>query len=232
MKVLVLAAGRGTRMKHLTNEKPKHMIDVGGKPFLHYLLSNLKLAGFDDIAVVVCYKKDVIGDWVENNNIGVTLIEQGEPQGTGDAVRHAEQWAGNDDFVVIMGDNLYSAGDMKRMMKKDSYSYIAAATGLDQTKLGAIVAEGDLLKGIVEKPPKQISDISNVGMYKFTHEIFDVLKKIGKSPRGEYELTDAIEMLAKKRKMKIVILKDYWIDFTSPDDVPKVMKFLKDNGHN
>ena len=217
-------------MKDLTREVPKHMIDVGGRPFLHYLIENLKKAGFDDIAVVVCYKKDVIGEWVQSSNIAVTLIEQGEPQGTGDAVKHAEEWAGREDFAVIMGDNLYSPKDMRRMMAKDEYSYIAAAKGLDQTKLGAIVTEGEFLARLVEKPPKQISDISNVGMYKFTHEIFGVLRKTGKSPRGEYELTDAVSMLSEKRKVKVMILEDYWVDFTRPGDVQKALKFISANG--
>ncbi len=227
MKAVILAAGRGTRMKALTENMPKPMLAINGKPFLHYLIDNLRKAGFTDIAVVVCYRKDVIGSWVADNEIDVTLIEQGEPQGTGDAVLHAKEWAGGEGFIVVMGDNLYSPRDLKALASTDEYCYIAGARDLEQTKLAAIISDGDFLVNVIEKPPKKMSELSNVGMYKFTPAVFDALAKIGKSPRGEYEITDAIALLAESRKMKVFVLKDYWIDLTTPDDIKKIERFLK-----
>jgi len=227
MKAVILAAGRGTRMKELTKNVPKPMIEVNGFPFLQYLFDNLKKAGFTDIGIVVSWKKEVIGEWAEENGTKVKIIEQGEPLGTGHAVQSVEKWTGNEDFIVVNGDNLYSEDDMKKMGKEDEFCYVGGMEGLDQTKLGALVTEDGKLVHIVEKPEKPISKLSSVGVYKFTPEIFDKLRMIKKSSRGEYEITDAIELLCREGKVKACRINDYWIDFTKPEDIEKVEEFLK-----
>ncbi len=119
MKALVLAAGKGIRMLPHTNDKPKVLIEIDGKPFLYYILKNLENAGLKNIGIVVGYKKEKIKDFVKKYNFNVSLIEQKKLFGTGKAVLDAKQWIGEDDFIVLMGDNLYSVEDIKKMSVLD-----------------------------------------------------------------------------------------------------------------
>ena len=94
-------------------------------------------------------------------------------------------------------------------------------------KYGVLIEDGRILKKIVEKPKSFVGNLVNVGLYKFTKDIFKVLDNLKKSERGEYELTDAISFLAKKGKVKVITLKDYWLDLGGLDDIPNVEQFLK-----
>ena len=90
-----------------------------------------------------------------------------------------------------------------------------------------MIEDGGILKKIVEKPKRIVGNLVNVGLYKFTNDIYNVLDNLKKSERGEYELTAAISFLAKKGKVKIITLNDYWLDLGSLDDLPNVEQFLK-----
>jgi len=85
-----------------------------------------------------------------------------------------------------------------------------------------------LLKEIIEKPKEYVGNLINTGLYKFTSDVFEKLPLIEKSPRGEYELTDVISLLAKDKKVKVVKMNDGWMDFGNPDDISKVSNFLND----
>ena len=87
MKIVVLAAGKGIRMLPLTNDVPKVLVKVGGKPFLHYVFASIKEAGFDDIGIIVGYKKEKIKEFLDEYGYDATLIEQKEQKGTGDAIK-------------------------------------------------------------------------------------------------------------------------------------------------
>lgn len=223
MKAVILAAGKGTRMLPLTNDIPKVLININEEPFFCHVLEKLK--GFE-LGIVIGYKGDMIKKYVEACDINAEFIEQKELLGTGHAISQAEKFVGNEDFIVIMGDNLYSENDIKEVSSKQG-SCVAGKESDHPEKYGVLVHEGEILKKIVEKPRELVGNLVNTGLYKFTPEIFNVLKQIKKSERGELEVTDAINILAKQGKVKVHKIKDYWIDFGKPEDIETVSKFLK-----
>ncbi len=239
MKVVIAAAGQGTRMQHLSKNKSKHLIKVNKKPFLSYVLDNLLKAGYKEFILVVGYHSDLMKDFLKNNGYEATVVDQFEilgPKekmyGTACPLMCTKDILGKDQFLYISGDNLYSVEDLKEMKIEDKYNYVAGLEHENPEKYGVLVkGEGDFLEKIVEKPKQFIGNLINAGMYKFTSDVFEELPKIKKSPRGEYEITDVVSLLAKGKKVKIKIIKDYWKDFGNPGDVPKLSKFLK-NGNN
>lgn len=216
-------------MLPLTLDKPKPLIEVNGKPFLMYLLERLHDAGFEDkdIAIVTGYKGEKIEEFLDEHNLAITVIVQPALLGTGDAVYHARQFVDEEDFIVVGGDNLFSAEDLSRIQQEDEFCYVAGWKVEDPSRYGVLVCKGDTLLEIVEKPKEFISDLINAGLYKFTLDIFEALEEIEPSERGELELTDAITLLAESRKVKVMMLQDYWLDLGKKEDVPKVEEFLK-----
>jgi len=226
MKCAILAAGKGLRMRPLTEHTPKPLILLNNKPFLEYLLNNIKKAGFDDIAIIIGYKGEQIIEWSHKNKFKINFIEQKEQKGTADAINLLKNWAGNEQFVVLMGDNLYSPIDLKSLKEKDEYCKILSLKG-DSRPFGELITEKDFLVRIREKAPDIITGLINAGAYKFTPEIFEEIKILKPSPRGEYEITDALTALAQERKVKVIQIKDYWINFSSIDDIKTTEDFLK-----
>lgn len=229
MKAVILAAGKGTRMLPLTENIPKVLVEVNGKPFLYYLLTNLIKAGYDDFCLVVGYQKEKITPFLDQYNFKATLVEQKEQLGTGHAALQAREFVGNDNFVLMAGDHLWSLEDLRSVAREDDYCYVSVIKTPNPKGYGIVVTEGDLLKEIIEKPKEFVGNLVNTSLYKLTPEIFTALDKIELSERGEYEITDALKLLAKEKKVKVLILKDYWLDLSCKEDIPKVEDFLRDN---
>ena len=235
-KVLIAAAGQGTRMQHLSKDKSKHLIEVNQKPFLAYVLDNLLEAGYKDFILVVGYHSELMRDFLKNNGYKATVVDQFEilgPKekmyGTACPLMCTKDILKGEQFLYVSGDNLYSVEDLMAMNVDDDYTYVAGLENDHPEKYGVLVRDGgDFLEKIVEKPKEFIGNLINTGMYKFTPDVFEELPKIEKSPRGEYEITDVVSLLAKDKKVKIKIIKDYWKDFGNPEDVTKLSKFLKD----
>lgn len=230
---VILAAGKGTRMKELSHNQPKHIIPVVHKPFLFYLLDNLQAAGFKRLIVVVGYQKEAmlnrLAGWTR---LPLEIVDQYEKVASGhygtlcpvEAV--ADQVRG-ESFVVVSGDNLYSAADLKSLRAQDDFNYIAGLSHSHPERYGVLVQGADnFLQKIVEKPKEFVGNLINTGLYTFTPEIFTVMPDVKLSTRGEYELTDAVTLLASLHRVKIKKLSDYWLDFTKPDDIKMVEEFI------
>ncbi|MBC8501431.1 MAG: NTP transferase domain-containing protein [DPANN group archaeon] len=229
-QAVILAAGKGIRMLPLTKYVPKPLVKINGKPFLDYLLGNLEEAGYEMVYVIVGHKKNQVEEFFKKNdfNFETKFVHQIKRLGTGHAVKLLSRHI-KENFVVVMGDNLYSVNDLGNINFDDNYNCIYALRHKNPERFGVLVTKGNFLVEIEEKPEKPKSNLINAGLYKFTPEIFDKLRKIKKSPRGEYELTSAIEMLAKKNKVKVKVLKDYWLDLGKYEDIPKIESFIKKN---
>lgn len=230
-KAVISAAGRGTRMKNLSKDKPKHLIEVNGQPFLYYLLENLKKAGIKEIILVVGYKKELVEKFIEKYDSKITILNQfeilGEDYGTACPIKCVKNIIGNKNFISVCGDDLYSEKDIEAIALDDRYNYVAGIVDEHPETHGVLVVkEKDLLEKIVEKPKEHVGDLVNTGMFKFTPEIFEAIERISLSSRGEYEITDAVSILAQKNKVKIKKIKDYWLEFTKPEDVICVSNFL------
>jgi glucose-1-phosphate thymidylyltransferase len=231
MKVVILAAGKGTRMLPLTKEVQKVLVEVNKKPFLWYVFNTLIKAGYDEIGLVVSYKKEKIEEFLKENGFMATLIDQGKPLGTGHAVNVTKKFVGDDQFIVIQGDNLYSINDIEAIKKEDEYCYVGGIKTDKPERYGILFQENGFLKKIIEKPKEFVGDIANTGLYKFTPDIFKELAKVKKNKKGEFYITDAITALAKKKKVKVHTIQDFWLDLGSPEDIPVIEKRLNEMGY-
>lgn len=238
-KVVISAAGQGTRMLELSKEKSKHLISVKERPFLAYLLDNILEAGYREVILVVGFREDMIRDFLKGykfngNDYKIEVVNQFEilgpkekEYGTACPIKCVKNLVGNENFISLCGDNFYTVEDLKLINIDDEFNYVAGISHDNPENFGVLVEEGGFLKEIIEKPKEFVGNLINTSLYKFTPEIFDKVLQIEKSPRGEYEITDAISLLAKEEKVKIKKIKDYWMDFGRPDDVAKFEEYLK-----
>jgi len=234
MKVIIAVAGKGTRMLHLCKNKCKHLINVQNKPFLYYLIHNLKKAGYKDkdLIIVGGYKEESIREFLKEYKIKSVFINQfevlgQEEYGTACPIKCVKDILKGENFISIYGDNLYSVADLKAMNIEDNFNYVAGLIHKKPEKYGILIEKNGILEKIIEKPKEFVGNLINTGLYKFTPEVFDKILKIKKSQRGEYELTDAVTALAEEGKVKVKKIKEYWIDFGNPADIMRLSKFIK-----
>lgn len=232
-KVVIAAAGQGTRMQELTKDRSKHLIEVNKKPFLSYVLDSLLKAGYNDFTLVTGYESQLIEKFLKDYGFTAKIVNQfeilgpkAEIYGTACPLMCVKDI--KDQFLYICGDNFYSVQDLKSMDIADDYNYVAGIENEHPEKFGVLVSEGDFLQEIVEKPKEFVGSLINTSLYKFTPEIFEKIYQIGKSPRGEYEITDAVSLLAREKKVKVRKIEDFWMDFGNPSDIKKFEDFLKD----
>ena len=239
-KVVIPAAGKGTRMLDLAKDIPKHLINVLDKPFIYYVLSNLKKAGFTEMILVIGNHAEKMEEFARGagREFPLTLVDQfaimgTERYGTAIPVLAAESAVGGENFICIYGDNLYSVRDLRAMRElDDEFNYLSLLYTKTPEKYGVPILQGEMVKEIVEKPKTFISNWVSIGCYKFTPEIFAQARAVRKSERGEYELTDAISALARLGKVKARNMLDYWLDFGKPEDIKKVGDFLQSPEHS
>jgi len=218
MKCVVLAAGEGKRMHPLTFTRPKVMLPIVNKPVLELNLLNLIDAGFSDFVFVVGYKSEMVRNYFKDGskwNVNISYINQGKPTGTGDAVKIVESFI-DSSFIVLCGDTVFLKKDIKKIVQnKDSMGLFKVDRPEDY---GVVETKKEKVIKIYEKMKNPFSDMINAGIYHFDKKIFNYLKKIKKSPRGEYELTDAINLMVKDISFKPLFL-DYWKDLVYPWDL-------------
>ncbi|MEM9016484.1 MAG: sugar phosphate nucleotidyltransferase [Verrucomicrobiota bacterium] len=223
-KAVILAAGRGTRMKELTDDIPKPMVKVRGVPILETIVRGLVANGIESVLIVVGYRKEVITDYfVDGNGFGcrVDYVEQVVQDGTGRVVELARDFAGNDPFVLSYGDILVPESSYATLVDfSDVDGKLAVKIDEDVRKGGAVFIEDGILTGLIEKPKEgePTSPYYNAGIYAFSTGIFDYTARLELSPRGEYELTDAIAaQVADGLRIAAVELKGDWADVRDPD---------------
>ncbi len=224
-KAVLLAAGRGTRMGELTDDLPKPMLRVHGKPVLQHILEGLREAGIARFLIVVGYRADAVMDFFGDGACFGTRIEyatQVVQDGTGRVVDLARDFAASDPFILSYGDILVNPANYKRLAAPadDQEAIISVKRNEDVSKGGAVfVNERFELTDLREKPKRgePTSSWYNAGIYTFRPSIFDFTARLGRSPRGEYELTDAIRALALSgRKVQAIELEGDWADVRDP----------------
>jgi UDP-N-acetylglucosamine diphosphorylase / glucose-1-phosphate thymidylyltransferase / UDP-N-acetylgalactosamine diphosphorylase / glucosamine-1-phosphate N-acetyltransferase / galactosamine-1-phosphate N-acetyltransferase len=225
-KAVILAAGRGTRMRKLTAELPKPMIEVRGKPVLQHIIEGLHDAGIRDLLLVVGYRADVVRDFFGDGsryNVAIQYVTQMVQDGTGRVVELARDFVGNRAFILAYGDILVAPANYKRVvdLPDDVEAFLTVTRGEDVTKGGAVFLNDEMnLVDLREKPEpgEPTSPWYNAGLYTFRPSIFDFTAKLKPSPRGEYELTDAIRELAQSgRIVQALELTGEWADVRDPE---------------
>jgi len=214
MKCVILAAGEGKRMHPLTFTRPKVMLPIANKPILEWNLLNAKEAGVKNFIFVVGYKSEMVRNYFEDGKkwgIQIEYINQGKALGTAHAIEMVERFV--DNFIVLCGDTIFGAEDIKNISKKQ------ASMGLIKVdhpeEYGIVETKQNRILKIYEKMEKPFTNLINAGIYHFDKKIFDYIKKTEKSPRGEYEITDSINAKIIDNEMQGIILKK-WRDVVYP----------------
>jgi dTDP-glucose pyrophosphorylase len=235
-KAVILAAGRGTRMRELTADLPKPMIEVRGKPVLQYVVEGLRDAGARRFLIVVGYRAEAVQNFFgdgSRSQIEIQYATQVTQDGTGRVVELARNFAANSPFVLAYGDILVDPANYQRVvdLADDVEALISVTRGEDVSKGGAVFVNEQMeLVDLREKPKpgEPTSPWYNAGLYAFRPSIFDFTAKLRPSPRGEYELTDAIRELAQSGKLrggravKALELTGEWADVRDPEILAKL----------
>jgi len=206
MKAIILAAGKGARLQPLTDFKPKAMLPICNKPLIDYQIELLEKQGIDEIAIVVGYLKEEI------KLTGVKFYEDKLIQGTASALYAAKDFI-DTNFILVYGDLFLDISNFSEMVEKENCIGIARVK--DVSRYGEVLFEGGYLKGLREKTGFGEGFV-NAGLYHLTPTIVDFVERIGESEREEYELTDSIQMLNEKERVKVIPLKGYWNDIGYP----------------
>lgn len=215
MKALILAAGESTRMRPLTANRPKPLLFVGGKPFLEHSLLALRNAGIKDITLLVGYQKEKIKDHFEDGKkLGVKIryAEQKERLGTAHAVGTVPI---DDDFLCINGDVVLTKEMVNGLMdfhRKHNGTVVTGVNVKDSKEFGVLKVKNSKLEDVMEKTKKVGKCLVNAGIYVFTPDIFDFIRKTKKSVRGEYEITSSIRMMMDKNDVNVFVSKNEWLD--------------------
>ena len=233
-KAVVLAAGRGTRMRELTADLPKPMIEVRGKPVLQHILEGLRDAGVRDFLIVVGYHADAVQNLFGDGsryNVAIQYATQAVQDGTGRVVDLARDFVGDSAFVLSYGDILVDAANYKRVtdVPDNTDAIITITRGEDVSKGGAVLVNEHMeLIDIHEKSDaREETGWYNAGLYAFRPSIFEFTAKLKPSPRGEYELTDAVRDLAQSgKKVKALEITGKWADVRDPEVLAKLNRKL------
>jgi len=239
MKAVILAAGKGTRMGSLTNALPKPMLRVKGKPILEHIVTGLVESGIRDLCIVTGFRAEIIERYFgDGHGLGANLAyaRQTVPDGTGRAPECARDFVGAGPFLLTYGDILVKPATYRQMVARftsgDFAGLVTVTRGEDVTQ-GAVdfFDAAFCLRGLVEKPtPAQVTQLLregwlkpgepvwyNAGIYVFQPLLFDYTTQLRKSPRGEYELTDAISAMASAGlKVAGLEIEGRWVDVRDP----------------
>ncbi len=224
-RAMLLAAGRGTRMRELTLDLPKPMLPVRGKPILEHIVDGLQSAGIQEILIVVGYRAEIVKDHFgdgSSRGLQITYKHQITQDGTGRVVELGRDFCGGDGFILSYGDILIEPENYGVLAHPgDEEGIVSVKRNEDVSKGGAVfVNENFDLIDLREKPTpgEPTSPWYNAGVYFFRPSIFEFTARLQKSVRGEYELTDAIRDLARSgRRVRAYELSGAWADVRDPE---------------
>jgi bifunctional UDP-N-acetylglucosamine pyrophosphorylase/glucosamine-1-phosphate N-acetyltransferase len=231
MKAFILAAGEGTRMRPLTANIPKPLLPVANKPFLIHTLDALSAAGVKEATILVGWKGHRVRDFLAHQpdlGVAVDFEEQEKRLGTAHAIGLARNHF-DGSFLSINGDVVVSGKSIAGLLefhKRVGGTVMAIAKVGDPSRFGVVEMKDDKVVGLEEKPSKPKSNLINAGIYVFNPDIFDLIAKTPASVRGEYEITDALQMLIEKGAVFGHRLEEEWIDVGSSWDLLKANEIL------
>jgi len=223
---IVLAGGKGTRLGELTKVTNKHLLPVGPWPMVYHPLKKLTGAGIKDILLVS--GTEHMGDFVELLGSGkdygcrLTYRVQDEAGGIAQALGLAELFATNSRSVVILGDNIFGTPLLPMLTEANQHpdwAWIALKQVPDPGRYGVAEMQGNRVVGIEEKPSKPKSDFAVAGIYVYPADVFQVIKTLKPSARGELEITDVNRYYLEAGRMGASFLDDYWTDAGTPESL-------------
>ena len=207
MDAVLLAAGLGTRLRPHTLTTPKPLLPVQGRPILDWTLGALPRS-VDRVVVVVHYLAEQVEAYLNRQTHFKewAVVPQGDPRGTGDALRKCREQIRSDKFLVINGDDLFGAADFAKLAACPAGVIVQEVQEPKKFGIAFLKPDGTLEK-LVEKPDLPPPQLANTGAYVFPRSVFEI--EIGLSPRGEYEITDYVTKLAAQQPF-LVVRSTFW----------------------
>ena len=240
MKGIILAGGAGSRLFPITNIITKQLLPIYNKPMIYYPLSTLMLAGIKDILIISTPQdidkfKELLGDG-ENFGINLSYAIQNEPNGIAEAFLIGENFIGNDDVCLILGDNVFYGKNLPIILKAAAKSVIQNNSSRifgyrvkDPERYGVIEFNDDKdVISLEEKPIHPKSNYAAVGLYFYKNYVIDFAKDLKPSDRGELEITDLNIKVLEKENLKAEILDSvFWLDTGTHDSLVEASNFIK-----
>ncbi|MBI4021200.1 MAG: NTP transferase domain-containing protein [Candidatus Aenigmarchaeota archaeon] len=236
MKGVILAGGMGTRLRPLTNVTNKHLLPIYNKPMIYYPLETLKEAGIRDIMIITGreHAGDVFRLMGSGQDFGVrfTYRVQDEAGGIPQAISLAEAFVGKDKFVSINGDNILLGGIRKMAEEFERGSEEARillynTTVEEARKAGVAALDGDRVTGIIEKPDKPPTTWISIGVLMFTPGVFEIIRKLKPSARGELEIADVQNEYIRRGTLKASKFTGEWMDAGSFDELARANMLVR-----
>jgi len=221
MRAIIPVAGVGSRLRPHTYSVPKVLLNVAGKPIIGHILDKIIDAGFDEATIVIGYLGEMVKDYVlANYKIKVDFIEQEERLGLGHAIYISRHTFSRDPILIILGDTVFDV-DLKKMVTS-GHSELGVKHVEDPRRFGVAEMDGEFITHLVEKPDNPKSHLAIVGLYyiKQPQIMVDCLKEMIKSnvrTKGEYQLTDALQMMLDRGEKMRAFTIDGWYDCGKPE---------------
>ncbi|MGA2518576.1 MAG: sugar phosphate nucleotidyltransferase [Thermodesulfobacteriota bacterium] len=240
MKGIILAGGLGTRLYPLTKVTNKHLLPVYDKPMIYYPIQTLINAGIDDILIVTGGNN--AGDFLKllgnGKEFGLKHINYTYQEGEGgiaEALRLAEFFASREKICVVLGDNIIEKNirrAVENFQRQKEGAKILLKEVPDPQRFGVAELKGDRITRIEEKPKKPKSKYAVIGIYLFDQEVFNIIKTLKPSDRGELEITDVNNRYIEKRLMTWDILEGWWTDAGMFESLLRANQLVAETGAN
>ncbi len=221
MKAVILAAGKGKRMEPLTLTRPKPLFPIAGKPLIDWIVQEIRDLGVSEILIVTNESDGKIKEHFKSDK-GIGFVHQEEQLGTAHALSMIKGMT--DSALVINGDNLPRASDLKKLLKfhkeKGSACTLSVREEKDVSHLSSVVFDKQgKVNEIIEKPKDPPSNFASLGVYVFEREALEEMGKLERSERGEYEIPDAIQNLISRNRPVYACEIIHWEHVTHPHDL-------------
>jgi len=240
MKGVILAGGLGTRLFPLTKITNKHLLPVYNKPMIYYPIQTLVNAGITDVLLVTGGNNAgdflrLIGNGKELNLKHIEYTYQEGEGGIAQALSLAEEFADNGKICIVLGDNIIEKniyGAVENFKKQENGAKIIVKQVPDPERFGVPVLEGDTVIAIEEKPDVPKSHYAVIGIYMFDNTVFDIIRTLQPSQRGELEITDVNNVYIKRKNMTYEFLDGWWTDAGTFDSLRTATNLVAETGAN
>ncbi len=237
MKAVIPVAGVGTRMRPHTYSLPKVLLNVAGKPILGHIIDALSDFGIDDIVIITGYKGELVEEFVLKSypNIKFEFCKQDEMLGLGHAILQAKETFNDEPILIILGDTIFDI-DLKATVSTE-HNVLAVKAVEDPSRFGVVlVNQRGVIQKLVEKPKEMISNLAIVGIYSIKNssllsECLEYLVTNDIKTRGEYQLTDALQLMINKGEIFEICYVDGWFDCGKPETLLSTNEYLLERNH-
>ena len=228
-KGVILAGGKGTRLKPITDITNKNLVAVYDRPMIEYPLVTLKGLGVTE--VLIDSGRQHAGEFLdylgsgEDRGFDFTYRVQEQPGGLAHALQFAEPFTDHEQFIVMLGDN-YIDGPVNIHVNNEKQALICLKSVHDPHRYGVAVVDGDKVLSIEEKPKNPKSNLAIVGLYVFPADVYSHTKKLKPSPRGELEITDVIAHYAQTGRLSYTMINGFYCDMGTPPSLARTIAHL------